>query len=90
MYRVGVEWILGLKLRDGRLHIDPCIPNHWEGFDMVYRYKSSIYRIRVDNPERVNRGVRKLWLDDVEVEDKSIMLTDKELEHKIRVILGTA
>jgi cyclic beta-1,2-glucan synthetase len=55
MYRVGIEWILGLKLRGDRLHIDPCIPASWEGFNMTYRYRSTIYDIRVENPDRVNQ-----------------------------------
>ena len=26
MYRAGVEWILGFRLRGTALHVDPCIP----------------------------------------------------------------
>ena len=29
MYRAGVEWILGFRLRGAVLHVDPCIPRAW-------------------------------------------------------------
>ena len=41
---------------------------------MTYRYRSTIYDIRVENPDRVNRGVREMWLDDLKLEDKVIPL----------------
>jgi cellobiose phosphorylase len=90
MYRVGVEWILGLKLRDGKLCIDPCIPSHWEGFDMTYKYKTTIYRIRVENPQRVNRGVKEVWLDEKRLDEKAIPLVEDGNMHSIKVVLGTA
>ncbi|MGQ0592077.1 MAG: GH36-type glycosyl hydrolase domain-containing protein [Gammaproteobacteria bacterium] len=33
MYRAAIEWILGVRFRGSRLHIDPCIPRRWRGFD---------------------------------------------------------
>ena len=35
MYRAGIEWILGFRLRGTRLHIDPCIPRAWRGFEIA-------------------------------------------------------
>ncbi|MFY9176826.1 MAG: glucoamylase family protein [Caldicoprobacterales bacterium] len=90
MYRVAVEWIIGLKLRGDKLYIDPCIPSHWEGFDMIYRHKNATYRIRIENPDRVNKGVKEIWLDDEKLDEKFISLSDREGEHSVRVILGTA
>ena len=88
MYRVGIEWILGLKLRGDRLHIDPCIPASWEGFNITYRYKGTIYDIKVENPDRVNQGVREMWLDDLKLEEKVIPLGEGDGKHRVRVIMG--
>ena len=33
MYRAGIEWILGLRLRGTMMHLDPCIPRAWPGFE---------------------------------------------------------
>ena len=58
MYRAGIEWILGFRLRGARLYFDPCIPRAWRGFEITFRYHSSRYEIVVENPHgRCARGV---------------------------------
>lgn len=52
MYQAGVEWIVGLRRRRNRLHIDPCIPAEWPEFAASYRYGTARYEIAVKNPER--------------------------------------
>ena len=39
MYRVGVEAILGITLRSGALHVDPCIPRDWPGFEATVKLR---------------------------------------------------
>ena len=63
LYRAGLESILGFQKRGDALRIDPCIPRHWERFEIRYRHDSSLYRIRVENPKGVCRGVSRLQLD---------------------------
>ena len=58
MYRVGIEWILGLKLR-GTDSISTLAYLQAGRLNMTYRYRSTIYDIRVENPDRVNRGVKR-------------------------------
>src|SRR4029077_807336 len=57
MYRAGVESILGFNLRGDRLQIDPCIPHHWPGFEIVFRYRSARYVIMVENSSGAGRGL---------------------------------
>src|SRR5439155_15313698 len=45
MYRAGLEWILGFRLRGTRLVVDPCIPRAWQGFKIAFRYRSARYDI---------------------------------------------
>jgi len=47
-WRLGVEEILGLKLRDGKLLVDPAIPGQWNGFSAVYRQSAGSLKIRVE------------------------------------------
>ena len=63
MYRAGVEWILGFRLRGSTLQLDPCIPRDWSGFEVSFRYHSSRYEIEVRNPSGVMRGVREVQVD---------------------------
>lgn len=87
MYKVGVEDILGLKKNADRLVIDPCIPKDWKEYSLQYRYGNTYYRIRVINPNGVNSGVKKLFLDGKPQFGGFIPLTDDGKEHEVEVVL---
>jgi len=89
MYRVGVEHILGLKPEGQYLMVDPCIPQSWSKYEVNYNYKSSTYRIVVENPQGVTRGVRTVLLDGQKLPDGKIPLVDDGISHEVRVIMGT-
>ena len=89
MYRAGLEWILGFRVRAGKLLLAPCIPPDWPHFDIVFRHASARYEIRVDNPNRVSRGVARVELDGKELPgETSIVLADDGRTHSVRVTLG--
>ncbi len=46
-YRVGIEEILGFKLRGNILTIEPSIPTDWKEFEIDYKYINAEYHIRV-------------------------------------------
>ena len=72
MYRAGLEWILGFRVRGGMLVLDPCIPRAWPGFEIRFRYHGARYEIRVENPHGVTRGVSSVELDGVPVAGAAI------------------
>jgi cyclic beta-1,2-glucan synthetase len=90
MYRAGIEWILGLRLRRSELHFDPCIPRAWRSFKIIFRYHSSRYEIIVENPYGVARGVVSIQLDGKSVASgtRHIQLSDDGATHHVRVVLG--
>jgi cyclic beta-1,2-glucan synthetase len=88
MYRAGLESILGFELRAERLRIEPCIPRSWREYEINYRYGSTRYSIKVENPFGVNRGVAEVWLDEVKQPTVEIALTDDGKTHHVRVVLG--
>jgi cyclic beta-1,2-glucan synthetase len=90
MYRAGLEWILGFRVRGATLLIDPCIPRAWRGFEIVFRYHSARYDITVENPRGVSRGVARVELDGVALADSRapVPLADDGATHRVRVILG--
>jgi len=73
-YKAGIENILGLKIQKGILTINPCIPKDWKEYSIRYRYKNSIYNIKVRNPNGKNTGVEKFYLNGQKVEEKKITL----------------
>ena len=89
LYRAGLEWILGFRLRGMNLSIDPCIPRGWTGYSITFRYHSSVYNIRVENPSNVTRGVALTELDgNVLRGPANIPLANDGATHTIRVVLG--
>jgi cyclic beta-1,2-glucan synthetase len=88
MYRAGVEWILGFRLRGTRLYLDPCIPRAWPGYEILFRYHSARYRLTVENPRGVTRGIATISLDGEPAATGWIPLADDGSEHRITVVLG--
>ncbi len=89
MYRAVVEWLLGLRRRGDTLEIDPCVPRSWSGFEATLKAGAATYRIAVENPQQVSRGVSRIELDGRPV-SAPIVLRDDGAEHLVRVLLGPA
>ena len=90
MYRVGIESILGITFRAGALHIDPCIPRAWPGYEAVFSPGGATYRIVVENPQGVSRGVTRVDLDGKTVTGRDIAVLRDGREHTVRVVLGSS
>jgi cyclic beta-1,2-glucan synthetase len=90
MYRAGLEWILGFRLRGTTLVIDPCVPKSWPGFTIEFKYRSAHYDIVVKNPNGVNHGVSRISLDGqaLQTSNAPIPLADDGTSHKVEVVLG--
>jgi cyclic beta-1,2-glucan synthetase len=90
MYRAGLEWILGFRVRGKILLIEPCIPRKWPGFEIVYRHGSTRYEIAVENSRSVSRGVTSVELDGNAIagHPAQIALNDDSITHRVRITLG--
>ncbi|HVS88329.1 MAG TPA: glucoamylase family protein [Candidatus Acidoferrum sp.] len=89
IYRAGMEWILGFRVRGMMLSIDPCIPRNWSGYSIDFRYHSTNYKIRVENPSSVTRGVGLTELDGKLLPGPAnIPLADDGAVHQIHIVLG--
>jgi cyclic beta-1,2-glucan synthetase len=91
MYRVGIEAILGITLKRGAIAVDPCIPRDWPAYEVMIRSGAAgdgtTYRIVVENPDRVSRGVARIELDGAAIDGAVPMVNDGG-SHVIRVVLG--
>jgi cyclic beta-1,2-glucan synthetase len=89
LYRAGMEWILGFRVRGMSLSVDPCIPRNWPGYSMKFRYHSSVYDIRIENPSSVTHGVALTEVDGKILPGSAkIPLVDDGATHVIRVVMG--
>ena len=85
-YKAGIEYILGLKVNNGFLKIEPCIPNSWKEYSIRYKWKDSIYNIKIKNPSGNCYGVTEVRLNGNKV-DNSIKLDGSVKEYNIDVII---
>jgi cyclic beta-1,2-glucan synthetase len=89
LYRAGLEWILGFRVRGQVLSMDPCIPRNWPGYSITFRYHSATYQISVKNPSGVCRGVVSTSIDGKVFAGRvNIPLADDRATHQILIVLG--
>ncbi|MGB5651844.1 MAG: glycosyl hydrolase family 65 protein, partial [Sedimenticolaceae bacterium] len=96
MYRLILESLLGVRLETDRLHIAPCLPAHWDGLKIHYRYRETVYHIAILQThagEDEVCGVTSVVVDGVEQDGQAICLVDDRQEHSVVVAVrvdGTA
>ncbi len=86
-YKAGIEYILGLKIKNGYMYFEPCIPKDWKEYQIQYRYKESIYNITVKNQLGKNTGVKRVSLNGNEIENK-LKLDGERNIYNIEVEIG--
>ena len=88
MYRLGLEAILDISQVGKALNINPCIPRHWPGFKVDYRFGTTHYKISVENLYGVNRGIRHVSLDGKFLPGNLMPLVDDGQGHEVHVLIG--
>ena len=72
-YIAGIEYILGLKIYNGKIKIEPCIPKDWKEYKIRYKFKRTIYNIRVVNNDGKNYGVSKVTVNNIETGNEIVL-----------------
>ncbi len=90
MYRVALEGLLGVTLQGGdTLHVNPCIPPTWPGFEVTLRRPGATeYVVVVENPHGASTGVARVELDGVALDVKAVKLVGDGRRHQVRVVMG--
>ena len=68
-YIAGIEYILGMKIRNKTLYLKPCVPADWKEFGIKYKYENSVYNISFLNPNGKNTGISSITLNGAKIED---------------------
>jgi cellobiose phosphorylase len=88
LYRVALETMLGFRVEGNRLVLNPCVAPSFSTYEIVYRHRTTTYRIRVENPSGVQRGVKSVELDGKKQGANEIGLVDDGGRHEVRVVMG--
>ena len=77
-YNAGIEYILGMKIENNILKIEPCIPKEWKEYTIRYNYNNTIYNITVKNQNEKNKIDENsiLFLNNIEQKSKQVPLED--------------
>ena len=51
------------------MKIEPCIPKEWKEYQIQYKWKESIYNIRIKNSNGKNMGVSEIKLNGEKIEN---------------------
>ncbi len=86
MYRIGLEEILGFRKVGDTLRVEPCVPNAWPSFDIVYRFGGATYDITVGDPAGIRRRGAAVTVDGALVQDGIISLVDDGKRHAVVVV----
>lgn len=85
-YIAGLEYVLGIKKKNNKLVINPCIPKEWEAYSLNYKYKDAEYIVNVYNTSQNGKEIRTIYLDNDEVKTNEIAMQEEGM-HTIDVIL---
>ena len=78
---------MGFKIENRYLKIEPCISSNWKEYEIHYKYKTSMYNIKVKNNDGKNTGVKNFIVNGEEIENKKILLTNDGKIYNIEVIM---
>jgi len=62
-YTAVTKYILGIRPSYDGLVIDPCVPSSWKEFELQRKWRGAIYKIKVKNPDSVEKGVKSIILN---------------------------
>ena len=85
-YFSATRYIMGIRPQFDALEIDPCVPADWKEFEAERVWRGARFRIKVENPDGVMKGVKQLYLDGVPVTE--IPVKEAGSTHEIRVVMG--
>jgi cellobiose phosphorylase len=87
VYQAATQSILGIRPTLKGLHIDPCIPRIWNGFQATREFRGAVYHITVENPAYVCRGVQSVCVEGKEIGGDPIPVFSSGT-HQVHVVMG--
>ena len=82
------QYILGIRTEYKGIQINPCIPSDWKGFTATRLFRGKKLKIRVSNPDGVERGVKSLTVNGEELQSSFVPIKLLLAETQIEVVMG--
>ncbi len=88
MWKVSIDWMLGVRAEYKGLLVEPNIPSQWDGYKLKRQFRNAVYNITVENPDHVSSGVKKIYVDGNFHDSFLLPVFPAGGEHEVRVIMG--
>ncbi|KIG12891.1 Cyclic beta-1,2-glucan synthase [Enhygromyxa salina] len=86
LYRFGVERMLGVRRKQGRITLAPTLPREWPSVRLVLRDGQTVYRVQIEK-RSAGREVIACLVDGVEVELPVVLQAGDDREHVVAITL---
>ncbi|MFH0989540.1 MAG: N,N'-diacetylchitobiose phosphorylase [bacterium] len=87
-YYTATQYILGIQPEYTGLRIDPCIPSDWKEITITRRFRKKNFSIIIQNPDNVQKGVKRVTVDGTEINGNLIPLEMMKGENEVVVVMG--
>ena len=81
MYRAVLESIIGLKIKNHIMSINPRIPKEWNEFRLIYRREKTTYEINIFN----HQPLHSIEIDGVIIQNNEISILEDEGHHFVNI-----
>lgn len=85
LFRVGMEWILGVRPTWQGLMVDPCLPADWLNFKMKRIFRGAEYEIEVTKKENSSLRIKKISVDGKDIDGNILPVFKDKKVHKVAV-----
>jgi len=82
------QFILGIQPDYDGLKVDPCIPSKWDGYAVTRKFRGATYQIKVENPNHVCKGIKKVTIDGSIYKSNVLPLFNEGSTHLIIIEMG--
>jgi len=86
-YYTATQYILGIQPDYNGLRIDPCIPSEWKEIKITRRFRNKSFNITIKNPNGVQKGVKKITINNKKVAGNLISLDLMKEKNEILVVM---
>jgi len=87
-FMAATEWLLGARHDFEGLRIDPCVPKSWKKFSLTRPFRKATYKIDVENPKGVEKGIKEVYVDAKKIQGNLIEPHSDGKLHSVRVVMG--
>ena len=82
------QYILGVYPTHKGLSVNPCVPKNFGDFEITRKFREGTYKIKVVNPDKVEKGIKSITVDGAAVDGCIIPYVKGKENYDVVVTMG--